>query len=159
MIPHYDYICKHFNATTERAMSYEYDEDLFELAQRCGSDPRLPTKLRVRIANSKQWHRDLVHMAVRSYAYALRYDTQVREPIHMMRYVLHWSIRNMMGAMPITYWKQTKVWREAWAQVLLDELLDEAMFVEKFTVIKQLRQLNYWSNGSKITQRAGTNPL
>ena len=147
MIPDYEYICLHFNASTEHEMSFEYDEELFELVERLTQDPRLPEHLRRKIRKRKLFARDLLRRAVRSYAYALRYPLHVEEPIWVMRSALYRTIKHFIAKDRFTMHRETARWRTAWASVLVDELYEVAKYMEKFSKGGNIQPLNYWGTG------------
>ena len=153
----YPYITQHFNHSTEYEMSYTYDTELEEITNKLSNDPRLPEYIRVQIPKYKYFHRDLMRRAIRSYAYSIRYPQHIPEPIAVMKSALYYSIKHLLGNQRYTVAKQTAKWRRVYAEILLDELYDEAVYMEKFTKSdSRIKILNYWGNGlSKNQVRQG----
>ena len=148
----YPYICKHFNISTEHEMSYEYDDDLFDLLDPVMNDPRLPDHIRHSVLNQPYYKRDLLRRLIRSYAYALRYPNQIPEPIAVIKSALYFSIKTTMHNLPRTNWKITSVWRRAWSERLLEELYEEVVYYEKHSGKGNIQPLNYWGNGKAKTR-------
>ena len=147
MIPNYEYITKHFNASTEHEMSFTYDEELQEITNRMVNDPRLPKPIRDMVPTYKYFHRDFMRRAIRSYAYALRYPNQVEEPILVLKSSIYKAIRTLIHSMPYQTYRETAKWRNTWAKILVEELYDQAKYMEKFSKKGNIQPLNYWGNG------------
>ncbi len=148
MIPSYPFICKTFNNKKERAVSFEYDDYLYEITKQMIQDPRLPIHIKENISNYKWFERDLLRRVIRSYAFALRYPVAIQEPIWIIQSALHHSIKAVNGSMRYTNHRLTKRWRYTWSKKLLDELYDEAETLERLVTpnCDRLRIPSFWGD-------------